>query len=120
MAVETQWDEWELKEGGIHPLGAIWDQAAQSYQFVLYSRHAGAVTLLLYGEQDFVNPLLKVPFTYPQHKTGRYWHMRVSGAEAANAKYYAYQVAGRQPPWNDSNSFWRASTKVWPNASPQR
>ena len=92
------WNEWEVAEGGIAPLGARWDADAQSYQFVLYSQDAGSVTLLLYGDHDFINPLLTLAFVYPRNKTGRFWHVRVSKSDAQDAKYYAYRVAGMQPP----------------------
>jgi hypothetical protein len=43
---------WELYEEGIAPLGASWNEVNRSYKFVLYSKSAGAVVLLLYGKDD--------------------------------------------------------------------
>src|SRR5579871_1175729 len=80
------------------PLGATWIEEEQSYQFVLYSRHAQTVTLLLYGDTDAVNPLFRIPLTYPDHKTSRYWHIRVKRAEVPDARYFAWQISGPNDP----------------------
>lgn len=40
-------DDWELTEGSIGPLGATWSDDDQSYRFVLYSKNAQSVVLLL-------------------------------------------------------------------------
>lgn len=92
LSVATSLNEWEIAEGGIAPLGATWEDLEQSYQFVLYSKNAGAVVLLLYREDDLVNPVRMVPFEFPKNKTSRYWHMQVKKADAQGAKYYAYRV----------------------------
>ena len=64
------------------------------YNFALYSRDASEVTLLLYNDHDFVNPVYEVRFDYLVNKTGRVWHCWLPLAEAPAAKYYAYQIDG--------------------------
>lgn len=85
-------DAWQRAEGAVAPPGGTWIADERCFQFVLYSRFAGAVTLLLYTEQDTVNPVRSVPFRFPANKTGRIWHLNVSAADAGDAKYYAYRV----------------------------
>lgn len=87
-------DEWERLEGAPSPLGAVWLEAEQAYNFAIYSKHANEVTLLLFGDGDFVTPLRSIPFEFPRNKTNRIWHARVSAAIAEGARYYAYQIAG--------------------------
>jgi isoamylase len=81
-------------EGEPWPLGCSWSEANQSYNFALYSKHAIAVTLLLYNDRDFAIPIRVLPFAFPRNKTGRVWHQQVSSPQANGARYYAYQVDG--------------------------
>lgn len=85
---------WYSREGSPAPLGVAFIESEQAYNFALYSKHATSVTLLLYGENDFVNPVLEYSFTYPANKTGRVWHCRIPAASMTGAKYYAYKVEG--------------------------
>jgi glycogen operon protein len=90
-------ESWERDEGSVGPLGATWLPAERAWNFALYSRYATEVTLLLYGEKDFVKPVLELrldPFT---NKTGRIWHRFVTQDSAPTARYYAYRVQG---PWD--------------------
>ena len=87
-------NEWEVSEGARYPLGVTWILSEKSYNFALYSRHAEAVTLLLYNDQDFVTPCCAIPFKFPSNKTNRVWHRRVSLLEAKGARYYAYRISG--------------------------
>lgn len=87
-------DAWGRAEGALVPLGATWIESAEAYNFALYSRDATAVSLLLYGDGDFVNPLRTFAFDFPAHKTSRIWHLLVPVAEVAGARYYAYKVDG--------------------------
>ena len=48
---------WERIEGRPSPLGATWNAKAGAWNFALYSKHATAVTLLLYGADEFTEPL---------------------------------------------------------------
>jgi isoamylase len=72
----------------------------QAYNFALYSKHATGVVLLLYSDQDVVNPAFTRRLTYPDNKTGRIWHCRVQGSDARGAKFYAYSVEGPFEPAN--------------------
>jgi glycogen operon protein len=87
-------DAWSRAEGLSTPLGATWIESAKAYNFALYSSDATAVSLLVYGDGDFVNPIKTFAFDFPAHKTTRTWHMLVPAAEIAGAKYYAYKVDG--------------------------
>lgn len=86
--------EWVDAEGSAQPLGASWCEQAQAWNFALYSKHAEEVTLLLYGEHEFVQPLLQRRLNYLSNKSGRIWHCRVPAAQARGARYYAYSVRG--------------------------
>ncbi len=88
--------DWERTEGAPFPLGASFLAAERAYNFALYSKQAHAVTLLLYGATDYVNPLLERRFALPQNRTGRVWHLRLPAEEMSRAKYYAYRVEGPQ------------------------
>jgi glycogen operon protein len=87
-------DAWEKRYGAPSPLGATLVEEYQAYNFALYSRDASEVTLLLYNDHDFVNPVYQYRFDYLVNKTGRMWHCWVPLAQAPDAKYYAYQIDG--------------------------
>lgn len=87
-------DAWSRAEGLLTPLGAAWIEAAQAYNFALYSKDATAVSLLIYSDADFANPLKTFTFDFPGHKTARIWHMIVPAAEIAGAQYYAFKIDG--------------------------
>ena len=69
-------DEWERRDGAPTPLGATWIEEEQAYNFAVYSKHAEAVTLLLFSESDFAAPIVNIPFEFPRNKTRRMWHAR--------------------------------------------
>lgn len=85
---------WAEIEGSALPLGATWCEGSQAWNFALYSKHAQAVTVLLYGAQDLVKPLVSYPMDYLRNKSGRIWHCRIPAAAANGARYYAYSVSG--------------------------
>ena len=85
---------WPAREGSAQPLGATWIESERAYNFALYSRHATAVTLLLYGADDFVTPLHQQALTHLRHRSGRVWHCRITEAQVPAARYYAYVVDG--------------------------
>jgi isoamylase len=91
-------DVWERAEGSPSPLGAVWLDDEQAYNFAIYSKEADSVTLLVYGEQEFATPGWSIPFDFPRNKTSRIWHARISGAAINGAKYYAYRIGGPQNP----------------------
>jgi len=87
-------DAWRRAEGLSTPLGVTWIESSKAYNFALYASDATVVTLLVYGDGDFVNPIKTFTFDFPSHKTARVWHRLVPAAEIAGAKYYAYKVDG--------------------------
>lgn len=91
-------EAWD-REGGLGPPGATWLEVEQAWNFALYSRHARGVTLLLYGDSDFVQPVFELQFDPLENKTARIWHCLVEQKSAPAARYYAYRVQG---PWNPS------------------
>jgi isoamylase len=91
-------DAWEERYGAPSPLGATRVEDFWAYNFALYSRDATDVTLLLYNEHDFVNPIYEYRFDYRVNKTGRVWHCWVPFDLAGDAKYYAYHIDGPHAP----------------------
>ncbi len=87
-------DAWSRVEGSPTPLGVTWSESAQAYNFALYSKDATSVWLLLYGGDDFVNPLQTYQLNFPAHKTSRIWHILIPATDIAQAKYYAFKVDG--------------------------
>ena len=78
-------------EGNPTPTGVMWTE--HGWNFTLYSRHATAVTLLLYGPQDFIKPVIALKLDPLRNKTGRIWHCFLPWMEGA--RYYAYRVEGQ-------------------------
>ena len=68
---------WQTKEGSANLLGVTWLGEEEAYNFAIYSKHASSVTLLLFGPEDFVMPVLKYRFDSFKNKTGRVWHARI-------------------------------------------
>ncbi|MBU4498674.1 MAG: glycogen-debranching protein, partial [Gammaproteobacteria bacterium] len=94
---EVAASRWEGSEGLPFPLGPTRIEKEGAYNFALYSKHAVNVTLLLYAESDFVNPVLAYRFDYLKNKTGRVWHCRIPFGSMQGASYYAYSVEGPAP-----------------------
>ena len=94
----SSFDEWDRVEGSPGPLGVTWLPSLEAWNFALYSRRASGVTLLLYGLQDAVRPILEIRLDAKINKSGRIWHCWVAAARAADAAYYAYRVEGRFDP----------------------
>jgi isoamylase len=87
-------NRWEIREGSAAPLGVSRVEEERAYNFALYSRHATRVSLLLYGDGDFVNPALRLDLDPLKNKSGRVWHCRVADDRRGEARYYAYSVDG--------------------------
>jgi isoamylase len=87
-------DRWADVEGAPWPLGASWHERTSAWNFALYSKHAAGVTLLLYGADEFVEPLYQVPLDHLKNKSGRVWHCRLAADAIAGARYYGYRVDG--------------------------
>ena len=78
-------DRWRSAEGAPSPLGVVWLEAEQAFNFALYSRYATAVTLLCYAPRDPVHPVYTFALDPRRHKTGRVWHCRVPAAQLEGA-----------------------------------
>jgi isoamylase len=89
---------WTKFEGSPFPLGVSWVEQEEAYNFALYSKHATGVTLLLYSEKDFVNPVYRYQLDYLKNKSARVWHCRIPCAMVNDANYYAYTVEGTYEP----------------------
>lgn len=87
-------DPWARQEGTPLPLGVSYARCDDAYNFALYSKHATAVRLLLYGVADLINPAHAYDFDHRINKSGRIWHCRLSAELVRAAKYYAYQIDG--------------------------
>jgi glycogen operon protein len=85
---------WAAVDGAPTPLGLRYIAEESAYNFALYSKYATAVTLLLYGENDAVNPVDSYQFRFPENRSGRVWHCRLPAARVEKAVYYAYSVDG--------------------------
>ena len=89
---------WFALEGSPSPLGVTWVEDEAAYNFALYSKHATAVTLLLYAEIDLATPTYEHRLNPLINKSGRIWHCRLRKNSIPDARYYAYQVAGPKEP----------------------
>ncbi|MCU0958921.1 MAG: isoamylase [Pirellulaceae bacterium] len=89
-------NNWFSVEGEAFPLGATWIAAEHAFNFALYSKHATAVTLLLFHPRDVSRPVVTKPLNHLLHKSGRVWHCRMAKEDMRGARYYAYQIDGPQ------------------------
>ena len=93
----ASWSDWAAVEGLPYPMGVTWIASEEAYNFALYSKHASAVTLLLYTAEDIMNPVLVQGLDYLTNKSGRVWHSRLGRRALKDAVYYAYRVDGPVP-----------------------
>lgn len=100
MSLLRTMDKWQRVEGAPWPLGATWVESESAYNFALYSRHAAAVTLLLYTVSDPVNPVHHYVFDPLLNKSGLIWHCRLPERELRGATLYAYRIDGPHDPSN--------------------
>lgn len=84
---------WASVEGLPFPLGVTWIAEEGAYNFVLYSRHAERVSLLVYGD-DLLVPVLAHQLDPLRNKSGHVWHCRVQITAMPGARYYAYSIDG--------------------------
>ena len=87
---------WKAQEGSSSPLGCIWVEEDQAYNFALYARHAEGVKLLLYRATDVVHPIHSVQLDPCVNKSDDIWHCRVTAEETAGAVAYSYHVDGSE------------------------
>ena len=72
------------------PLGAtVLDDGTQ---FALFSRHATAVSLLLFDDASVAEPVAEIRLDRKHHRTGDVWHVLVQGVGAGWC--YLYRVDG--------------------------
>jgi isoamylase len=76
------------------PLGAHLTRGGVN--FSIYSKHAKAVELLLFGGADAPSPSRVIRLEPPHHRTYHYWHVHVAGVQAGQV--YAYRVHGPDEP----------------------
>jgi isoamylase len=88
---------WAQQEGLCTPLGVHWIESEQAFNFALYSKHASAVTLLLYTKENVLNPFVMLPLDPYRNKSGRVWHCRIPEQAMQGAIYYAYSIDGPPP-----------------------
>lgn len=88
---------WKSLEGTPVPMGVVWIESEQAYNFALYSKHAHKVTLLLYTADCLATPATTYAFDHLKNKSGRVWHCRIPRADMHGAVHYAYQVDGPIP-----------------------
>ncbi len=87
-------NHWTVEEGSPRPLGVTYIEDEQAYNFALYSKHASAVMLHLYTDDDLQNPIYSYHFDFLKNKSGRVWHCRVPVSAINQASYYGYQIDG--------------------------
>ena len=97
---------WSTAEGSPFPLGVTYLAEEKAYNFAIYSKDAGQVTLLLYNDSSFIVPVLIKNLNYLVNKSQSIWHCRIKQADLADAVYYAYQVSGN-PTANDQPACWQ-------------
>ena len=76
------------------PLGA--SLAGDGVQFAVFSRHATAVSLLLFDRAEDAAPAAELPLDPERHRTGDIWHAHVPGLRAGQC--YLYRVDGPYAP----------------------
>ena len=91
----TKRRSWAQAEGSPLPLGVMWIEEEQAFNFAVHAEHAESVTLLFYGSTDLVSPLLTYHFDFLRNKSGRIWHCRIPISEIAACQYYGYSVSGQ-------------------------
>jgi glycogen operon protein len=89
---------WISEEGTPSPLGVTWIPQEQAFNFAVFSEHAESVTLMLFNPDDLVHPSFTFLFDFLRNKSGPVWHCRIPAATIGAARYYAYSVAGPNPP----------------------
>jgi glycogen operon protein len=87
-------------------MGVTYIQAEDAYNFAIYSKNAGAVTLLLYSDASFTIPVLTKVLDFTVNKSQRVWHCRMPTNQLNEAIYYAYQITGN-PNIPDEPAYWQ-------------
>ncbi|GHV70434.1 glycogen operon protein GlgX homolog [Spirochaetia bacterium] len=80
------------------PLGAT--VTGEGINFAVFSRHASAVSLILFESADKKSPRTEIFLPKEKHKTGDIWHCSIRGLKAGTC--YLYRVEG---PYNPEKGF---------------
>ena len=83
-----------IRPGQSYPLGAT--IVPGGVNFSVYSKHATAMELLLFGRVDAARPTRVLPLRPTWHRTFDYWHAFVPGLKAG--QLYAYRAHGPYVP----------------------
>lgn len=86
--------EWESRDGSPYPLGVLWNESEQAYNFALSAGNATHVELHLFNEEDLWQPTFVYAFDPLRNKSNKVWHCRVPISQTNGAAYYAYRVDG--------------------------
>ncbi len=97
---------WNTDEGSPFPLGVTYIAEEEAYNFAIYSKNAAQVTLLLYDDLSYTNPVYTKNLDFLVNKSQSVWHCRVKKGWLKNAVYYAYQVTGN-PGFSDGPACWQ-------------
>jgi glycogen operon protein len=83
-----------VDNGKAQPMGAALTD--EGVNFALFSRHATAVTLILFESPEKDSPRMEIPLNQRGYKTGDIWHCLVRGLGAGAC--YLYRVDGPYMP----------------------
>ena len=86
---------WAEIEGSPFPLGM--SRSERGFNFALYSKHATAVRLLLFRDDDLAQPEAAFALDPLVNKSGRVWHVRVPAETVSRCRFYGYIVDGPEP-----------------------
>ena len=97
---------WYSTEGAPFPMGVTYIAVEDAYNFALYSKNAGTVSLLLYAGTSYSVPVITKSLDYTVNKSQRIWHCRIPKKDLKGATYYAYQISGN-PNIPDEPAYWQ-------------
>ena len=86
--------DFTINTGKPLPLGAVLHE--DGVNFAIFSRHATAVTLILFESAAQDSPYVEIPLDREKNKTGDVWHCLIHGITAGHC--YLYRVDGAYQP----------------------
>lgn len=98
LKVGTRMESWAEKGGSPSPLGVIWVEKEQAFNFALYGTYATDITLSLDTHNDTVDPPIQYRLDYQPHESGRVWHCRIPASRLQSMVSYASRVDGPRDP----------------------
>ena len=87
-------DDITICSGKASPLGATLSE--EGVNFAIFSRHATAVTLILFESDAQDSPYREIPLDKRENKTGDIWHCMIKGLKAGTC--YLYRADGIYQP----------------------